>query len=41
MTTIGGKPASIPLATTIADETGRYTTVLPSVMSTAARNKSP
>lgn len=41
VTTIGGKPASIPLATTIADETGRYTTVLPSVMSTAARNKSP
>lgn len=41
VTTIGGKPASIPLATTIADETGRYTTVLPSVMSTAARNKGP
>lgn len=41
VTTIGGKPASIPLATTIADETGHYTTVLPSVMSTAARNKAP
>lgn len=40
VTTIGGKPVSIPLATTIADDAGRYSVILPAVMSTTARGGS-
>ena len=38
VTTIGGKPVSILLSSTIADEDGKYNAVLPSVMSTLRRS---